>query len=98
MKFAWLLFRQETQFLHPLAVAYWTYKIITESSLLSVQWYGHCISPRLSSMAGSRVIIYYKHFINLVHLLKLCLKYKLLMAKVTEIEDGFIQWVNEYEC
>ena len=40
---------------------------------------------------------YYHHFINLVHPLKLCLDFELPRAKVAEVENGFIQWVKEYE-
>ena len=40
---------------------------------------------------------YYKHFLHLVHLLKLCLEYELPMTKVVEIEKGFIRWVKDYE-
>ena len=40
---------------------------------------------------------YYKHFLHLVHLLKLCLKFELPMEKVVKIENGFIRWVEDYE-
>ncbi|KAK2463507.1 hypothetical protein APHAL10511_004258 [Amanita phalloides] len=40
---------------------------------------------------------YYNHFIDLVDLLNLCLDYELPRDKVAEIEDGFVQWVKEYE-
>ena len=40
---------------------------------------------------------YYDHFIDLVCLLSLCLDFELPRAKVTEIEDGFSQWVKTYE-
>lgn len=40
---------------------------------------------------------YYKHFLKLVHLLNLCLEFELPAEKVTEIENGFIKWVQDYE-
>lgn len=40
---------------------------------------------------------YYKHFLDLVYLLNLCLEYELPMKKVAEIENGFIKWVTDYE-
>ena len=40
---------------------------------------------------------YYNHFIDLVHLLNLCLKYELPRVEVAEIEEGFARWVKQYE-
>jgi len=40
---------------------------------------------------------YYKHFLELVHLLNLCLEFELPEDKITEIENGFIKWVQDYE-
>ena len=39
----------------------------------------------------------YKHFIDLVRLLKLCLEFELSGDQVTELEEGFKEWVLTYE-
>ncbi|KIL56887.1 hypothetical protein M378DRAFT_62534, partial [Amanita muscaria Koide BX008] len=40
---------------------------------------------------------YYKHFLSLVRLLKLCLEFELSAGQVDELEEGFKMWVIEYE-
>lgn len=40
---------------------------------------------------------YYKHFIDLIHLVKLCLNYEMEPADIGEIRSGFVKWVVEYE-
>jgi hypothetical protein len=41
--------------------------------------------------------LYYKHFLSLVRLLKLCLEFELSIEQVDELEAGFNTWVMEYE-
>ena len=40
---------------------------------------------------------YYKHFMRLVKLLKLCLSFEISDAMLDQIDEGFCQWVEEYE-
>jgi len=40
---------------------------------------------------------YYKHFMNLVKLLKLCLEFEIDEAMLNEIDEGLKSWVNSYE-
>jgi hypothetical protein len=40
---------------------------------------------------------YYKHFMKLVKLLKLCLEFEITKAMLREIDEGFKLWVEEYE-
>ena len=40
---------------------------------------------------------YYKHFMDLIRLIKLCLNYDMESTDVKEIRDGFAKWVVEYE-
>jgi hypothetical protein len=40
---------------------------------------------------------YYKHFMRLVRLLNLCLKYEVTDTEIDEIEEGFCSWVEDYE-
>ena len=40
---------------------------------------------------------YYRHFLDLVRLLNMCLEYELPMEQVAKIEQGFIKWVKDYE-
>ena len=40
---------------------------------------------------------YYSHFIRLVSLLNLCLRFEITNDQVEEIRKGFAQWVQEYE-
>jgi hypothetical protein len=40
---------------------------------------------------------YYKHFMNLVKLLKLCLAFEINEAMLNEIDNGFRLWVKAYE-
>ena len=40
---------------------------------------------------------YYAHFIRLISLLNLCLRFEITNDQVEEIRQGFAQWVQEYE-
>jgi hypothetical protein len=40
---------------------------------------------------------YYKHFMNLVKLLKLCLAFEINEAMLNEIDNSFRLWVKAYE-
>ena len=40
---------------------------------------------------------YYKHFIQLVELLKLCLAFEITEVMLNQIDEGFRLWVEEYE-
>jgi hypothetical protein len=40
---------------------------------------------------------YYKHFIQLVRLLNICLQFDITDDEIQEIRIGFIQWVRDYE-
>ena len=40
---------------------------------------------------------YYKHFLKLVELLKLCLAFEISEAMLNQIDEGFRLWVEEYE-
>ena len=40
---------------------------------------------------------YYKHFIQLVELLKLCLVFEISEVMLNRIDEGFRLWVEEYE-
>jgi hypothetical protein len=41
--------------------------------------------------------LYYKHFMKLVNLLKLCLSLEMSEDTLHEIEEGFVNWVWDYE-
>ncbi len=40
---------------------------------------------------------YYKHFMQLVELLKLCLAFEISEAMLDQIDEGFQLWVEDYE-
>lgn len=40
---------------------------------------------------------YYKHFIELVKLLRICLQFEITSEEVQTVRDGFIKWVEDYE-
>ena len=40
---------------------------------------------------------YYKHFIQLVQLLTLCLEFEITQDQINDLERGFQEWVEEYE-
>ncbi|KAJ7256046.1 hypothetical protein C8J57DRAFT_1075207 [Mycena rebaudengoi] len=40
---------------------------------------------------------YYKHFIQLVRLLNICLQFEITDAEIEEVRIGFINWVKTYE-
>lgn len=40
---------------------------------------------------------YYNHFLDLVHLINLCLQYQISNDELLEIRAGFIEWVKKYE-
>ena len=41
--------------------------------------------------------IYYKHFVQLIKLLRLCLQFEITKEECSEIQDGFQNWVREFE-
>ena len=41
---------------------------------------------------------YYTHFIRLVYLLNLCLRFEISTAEIEEIRNGFALWVQEFEA
>jgi hypothetical protein len=40
---------------------------------------------------------YYKHFADLIRLIKLCLNYDMELTDIEKIRHGFAEWVMEYE-
>ena len=40
---------------------------------------------------------YYRHFIELVRLLQICLQFEITTDEVQTVRDGFINWVQDYE-
>jgi Transposase family tnp2 len=40
---------------------------------------------------------YYKHFVQLVRLLTLCLKFEITQDQINDLERGYQEWVEEYE-
>jgi hypothetical protein len=40
---------------------------------------------------------YYKHFVELVKLLQICLQFEITTNEVQTVRDGFIKWVEDYE-
>jgi hypothetical protein len=40
---------------------------------------------------------YYKHFVELVKLLQICLQFEITTEEVQTVRDGFINWVQDYE-
>jgi hypothetical protein len=40
---------------------------------------------------------YYKHFINLVMLLNICLQFEISNEEIEILREGFVKWVEEYE-
>lgn len=40
---------------------------------------------------------YYKHFIQLVVLLNICLQFEIMRAQIEQLRVGFIKWVQDYE-
>ena len=40
---------------------------------------------------------YYKHFVQLVRFLTLCLKFEITQDQINDLERGFQEWVEEYE-
>ena len=44
-----------------------------------------------------RQIKYFKHFVELVRLLNLCLQFEISMEEISQIRAGFIHWVGDYE-
>ena len=40
---------------------------------------------------------YYKHFVQLVQLLTLCLKFEITQDQINDLERGFQEWVKVYE-
>ncbi|KAJ7747989.1 hypothetical protein DFH07DRAFT_775932 [Mycena maculata] len=44
-----------------------------------------------------RCVRYYRHFIQLVHLLNLCLQFEITDEEIEALCTGFIDWVQQYE-
>jgi hypothetical protein len=40
---------------------------------------------------------YYKHFVELIKLLQICLQFEITTEEVQTVRDGFINWVEDYE-
>jgi hypothetical protein len=40
---------------------------------------------------------YYKHFVSLIKLLRICLQFEITKTELTEIREGFQDWVKTYE-
>jgi len=40
---------------------------------------------------------FYKHFLCLVRLLKLCMEFELTQEQIDELKEGFKSWVKDYE-
>ena len=40
---------------------------------------------------------YYKHFVELVRLINICLQFKISADEIDNLEKGFATWVEEYE-
>jgi len=41
--------------------------------------------------------VYYEHFVKLSRLVRLCMSYEMKRSDIVLIQDGFIEWVQEYE-
>ena len=41
--------------------------------------------------------IYYKHFVKLIKLLHLCLQFEMTKEELTEVREGFQDWVETFE-
>jgi len=41
--------------------------------------------------------IYYKHFVKLIKLLRLCLQFEMTKEELTEVREGFQDWVETFE-
>jgi hypothetical protein len=41
--------------------------------------------------------LYYRHYLNLVNLLHICMEYKMDTVKIEILRTGFVAWVTEYE-
>ncbi|KAF8902008.1 hypothetical protein CPB85DRAFT_1227411 [Mucidula mucida] len=40
---------------------------------------------------------YYKHFVELVYLLTICLQFQISASEIEQVRTGFIKWVTDYE-
>jgi hypothetical protein len=40
---------------------------------------------------------YYNHFVDLVKLLHICLKFKIAMVEIDQLREGFAKWVEDYK-
>ena len=40
---------------------------------------------------------YYKHFIQLIQLLNLCMEFEITQTQIDELEVGFQNWIKDYE-
>ena len=41
--------------------------------------------------------VYYKHFVRLIKLLRICLQFEISKEELLEIKEGFRNWVKTYE-
>jgi hypothetical protein len=41
--------------------------------------------------------VYYRHFMKLSHLVRLCMSYEMRRSDIELIRNGFVEWVQEYE-
>jgi len=55
------------------------------------------IGDSLSHCPPFRRPVYYNHFVDLVKLIQLCLKFELTGDEIFSIESGFHRWVKQYE-
>lgn len=73
--------------------------VATEKSLLSAEMWSFWslyLGPVLLRNRFHRPK-YYRHFILLVRLLNICLKFEITDSEIDQIQEGFISWVTEYE-
>jgi len=67
-------------------------KLTSESMLL----FATLLGPALLCNRFRRTH-YYDHFVRLVHLINMCIGFKVTRDQVQEIRVGFAQWVEDYE-
>ena len=73
--------------------------VATKQSQMSAEMYANwTLYIALIVLHGSfKSDRYYRHFMQLVGLLKLCLAFEILEAMLNQIDEGFWLWVEEYE-
>jgi hypothetical protein len=69
-----------------------------KSNFIADSWsfWGLYLAPVLLRNRFKRPI-YYDHFISLVRLLHICLKFEITTEELDTLRTGFIQWVKKYE-